>query len=74
MSNETPTGDLARSKNLGHTELHSVLAMPGTLRQSLRVSSDGAERKRKTVRLIQRYVLNPSTMLAVRMGLVRGTF
>jgi deazaflavin-dependent oxidoreductase (nitroreductase family) len=42
------------------------------IRQSVRVSSDGSERKRKNVRFLQRYVLNPPTMLAVRLGLVRG--
>src|SRR5262245_59507577 len=36
------------------------------------MSGDGSQGKRKTVRLIQRYVLNPPTILAVWMGLVRG--
>ena len=38
----------------------------------MRVSSDDLVRERRVVRLFQRYVLNPPTMLAVRMGLVRG--
>src|SRR5256885_1567062 len=36
------------------------------------MSADGSVRKRRAVRLLQRYFLNPPTMLAVRMGLVRG--
>jgi len=36
------------------------------------VSGGASERKRRRVRFIQRYVLNPPMMLAVRMGLVRG--
>jgi deazaflavin-dependent oxidoreductase (nitroreductase family) len=36
------------------------------------VSGDDSERKRKTVHLFQRYLLNPPMMLALRMGLVRG--
>jgi deazaflavin-dependent oxidoreductase (nitroreductase family) len=38
----------------------------------MRMVDDRSVRKRRAVRLLQRYVLNPPTMLAVRMGLVRG--
>jgi deazaflavin-dependent oxidoreductase (nitroreductase family) len=38
----------------------------------VRVSDDGPARKRRTVRVIQRYLLNPPTKLAVRFGLVPG--
>jgi deazaflavin-dependent oxidoreductase (nitroreductase family) len=37
----------------------------------VRVTGDGS-RKRKTVRLVQRYLLNPPAKLAVRTGLVPG--
>ena len=36
------------------------------------MTSDHADRKRKNVRLLQRYLLNPPAMLAVRTGLVPG--
>jgi len=36
------------------------------------VSGDDVERKRKTVRFVQGYLLNPPMKLAVRLGLVRG--
>ena len=39
---------------------------------TVRVTDAGSERKRKIVRLLQRYLLNPPTMLAVRTGLVPG--
>jgi deazaflavin-dependent oxidoreductase (nitroreductase family) len=38
----------------------------------VRVRGDGSERKRRTVRFLQRYLLNPPAKLAVRFGLVRG--
>jgi len=38
----------------------------------VRLSTNDDEHKRRTVRWLQRYVLNPPTMLAVRVGLVRG--
>ena len=36
------------------------------------MTSDHADRKRRNVRLVQRYLLNPPAMLAVRTGLVPG--
>jgi deazaflavin-dependent oxidoreductase (nitroreductase family) len=36
------------------------------------VSDDGGQRKRRRVRFVQRYLLNPPTILAVRSGLVPG--
>ncbi len=36
------------------------------------VEVDGARRKRKRVRLVQRYVINPWTKLAAHMGLAPG--
>ena len=36
------------------------------------MSPERSVRKRRAVRFLQRYFLNPPTMLAVRMGLVRG--
>jgi deazaflavin-dependent oxidoreductase (nitroreductase family) len=36
------------------------------------VTGDSFERKRRTVRFLQRYLLNPPTKLAVRTGLVPG--
>ncbi len=36
------------------------------------MSDTGSERKRRTVRFVQRYLLNPPAKLAVRAGLVPG--
>jgi deazaflavin-dependent oxidoreductase (nitroreductase family) len=38
----------------------------------VRVTSAASDRKRRTVRFLQRYVLNPPTIVAVRAGLVPG--
>ena len=38
----------------------------------MRVSGDSSERKRKHVRFLQRYLVNPPAKLAVRTGLVPG--
>ena len=36
------------------------------------MTSDRADRRRRNVRLVQRYLLNPPAMLAVRTGVVPG--
>ena len=46
--------------------------LPTRRRQSGRVTGVDSERKRRIVRFVQRYLLNPPTMLAVRTGLVPG--
>jgi deazaflavin-dependent oxidoreductase (nitroreductase family) len=61
------TGPLGTSRNAA-----GAIASARENGQSAFVSDDGAARKRRAVRLFQRYVLNPPTLLAVRMGLVRG--
>jgi deazaflavin-dependent oxidoreductase (nitroreductase family) len=38
----------------------------------VRVTGDGSDRKRRNVRFVQRYFLNPPAKLAVRIGLVPG--
>jgi deazaflavin-dependent oxidoreductase (nitroreductase family) len=52
----------------------AVRRSPGALRigQCVRVSGESSDRKRRTVRFVQRYFLNPPAMLAVRTGFVPG--
>ena len=44
----------------------------GSPERSVHVTVAGSERKRRVVRFLQRYLLNPPAMLAVRTGLVPG--
>jgi deazaflavin-dependent oxidoreductase (nitroreductase family) len=45
---------------------------PGESGQPVSVTEENSDRKRSTVRFVQRYLLNPPAKLAVRAGLVPG--